>query len=84
MHFRFIKHVIPGIKVCYVASRTKDSELAFIEELQKEYPDVEFVSCDSDYRKASANADIVVTAVSCQEPLLKADMNLWIVSLMVM
>ena len=27
------------------------------------YPDMTFIPCNSDYRKASKNADIVVTAV---------------------
>lgn len=72
-HFRAIKQVIPSITTCYVASRTKDSEYAFINELADEYTDVAFVSCNSDYSAASKNADIIVTAVSCQSPLLKAD-----------
>lgn len=72
-HFRAIKHVMPGITTCYVASRTKDSENAFIDELAREYEGVTFIPCNSDYSEASRNADIIVTAVSCQSPLLKAD-----------
>lgn len=73
MHFKFIKHFFPAIDTCYVASRTLESEEAFVSEMKNEYPDVSFVFCKSDYRKASKDADILVTAVSCQEPLLKAD-----------
>ena len=73
MHFKFIKHQFPGIKTCYVASRTAESENRFAQEMSIQYPDVKFIKCNSDYRKASENADIIVTAVSCQEPLLKAD-----------
>lgn len=73
MHFKFIKHVIPSIDTCYVASRTAQSEDSFIEEMSTLYPDVSFIACNSDYQKASFFADIIVTAVSCQEPLLKAD-----------
>lgn len=72
-HFRAIKHIMPSITTCYVASRTKDSENAFIDELSGEYKDVTFVPCNSDYSAASINADIIVTAVSCQSPLLKAN-----------
>lgn len=73
MHFRFIKHVIPSIRKCYVASQTEENEQAFIDQLKDQYQDVEFIKCCSDYRKASSVADIIVTAVSCQQPLLKAD-----------
>lgn len=73
MHFKFIKHVFPGIKKCNVASRTVKSEKQFIDEMSMIYPNVNFVCCNSDYKKASIDADIIVTAVSCQEPLLKAD-----------
>ena len=73
MHFRAIKHLFPKICVCNVASRTSESEKNFIQELSIDYPDVQFIQCFSDYGKASKNADIIVTAVSCQEPLLKAN-----------
>lgn len=73
MHFKFIKHILPNINKCNVASRTSESEKKFIDEMSVLYPDVKFVPCNSDYRKASLDADVIVTAVSCQEPLLKAD-----------
>ena len=73
MHFRFMKHIFPGLEICYVASRTSDSEQTFVADMEKFYPDMTFIPCNSDFREASRNADIIVTAVSCQEPLLKAD-----------
>ena len=73
MHLKFIKHVFPKLDTCYVASRTYESEKKFITDMNILYPDMRFIPCKSDYRKASKKADIVVTAVSCQEPLLKAD-----------
>ena len=73
MHFKYIKHTFPAINTCNVSSRTPESEHAFIEDMKKQYPDVTFIPCNSNYRAASRNADIIVTAVSCQEPLLKAD-----------
>lgn len=71
-HFIAIKDVFPDIDTCYVASRTSEGEQRFIAAMKQKYPDVAFIACDSDYDKASKNADIIVTAVSCQEPLLKA------------
>ncbi|NLY08797.1 MAG: ornithine cyclodeaminase family protein [Tissierellia bacterium] len=71
MHFKIIRQVRP-IKECYVASRREATESGFIAQMQDEYPDVKFVPCNSNYRKAAEKADIIVTAVSCQQPLLKA------------
>lgn len=73
MHFKLIKHILPHIHTCYVASRTQKSENNFIEEMKRQYCDVKFIPCNSNYDIASQNADIIVTAVSCQKPLLKAN-----------
>lgn len=73
MHFIAIKNLFPGINKCYVASRTEDSEQDFVDKLKNRFSDVEFIKCNSDFRMASKDSDIIVTAVSCQEPLLKAD-----------
>ena len=56
-----------------MASRSGKGENQFIDIMKKKYPDVDFIPCNSDYDKAAQNADIIVTAVSCQAPLLKAD-----------
>ena len=72
MHFMTMKHVIPTIKLCRVASQTVDEEEAYIEQLSVKYPDVTFEKCNTDFEKASEGADVIVTAVSCQKPLLKA------------
>lgn len=72
MHLITIKHVHPEIELCRVASRSAESEQRFIEEMQKRFPDMKFEACNADYDKASTGADIIVTAVSCQAPLLKA------------
>ncbi len=71
-HFRLIS-LVRALKKCYVASRRSSSEQSFIDELQSEYPKVEFIACNSDYKKASENADIIITATSGQQPLLKAE-----------
>lgn len=72
-HFVAIKQMFPQIDTCYVASRSGKGENQFIDIMKKKYPDVDFIPCNSDYDKTAQNADIIVTAVSCQEPLLKAD-----------
>ena len=50
MHFRFIKHVMPSIQKCYVASQTEENEQAFIDQLKEQYTDVDFIKCCSDYK----------------------------------
>ena len=72
MHLLTMKHMIPGIEICRVSSKDSVSEMSFIEEMQRRFPDIRFESCASDYDRASTGADIIVTAVSCQAPLLKA------------
>lgn len=72
-HFAMLKYKFPEIKRCFVASRTKESEYSFISEFETRYPDVEFVSCESDYEKAVRGRDILVTAISGQSPIVKAE-----------
>lgn len=72
-HFLAMKSVHPEIKVCKVASRTSASEFAFISQMKKYYPDVEYVVCHSNFEDAARDSDIIVTAISGQEKLLKAD-----------
>ena len=72
MHLKAIKHVHPEIKSCRVSSRNKKHTRKFIEIMSSEFPDIDFVDCESDYESAVEFADIIVTAVSCQLPLLKA------------
>lgn len=73
MHFAAIKTLFPQIDTCYVASRTAKSETDFCMEMGEKYPTVRFIACASNYQRAAENADIIVTAVSSQLPLLKAD-----------
>lgn len=72
MHFRMIKFVCPTIHTCYVSSRTNRRIHEFIHELSEEYQDVEFVFCGNDYQNATIHSDIIVTAISSQEQVLKA------------
>lgn len=70
-HFRMLKFVIPNISICYFSSRTESKIAKLIEELQLQYPDVKFVNCADNYEKAVVSADIIVTAISSQEQVLK-------------
>lgn len=72
MNFLAMMSVRPNIKTCKVASRHHESEEKFIRQLKSLYPQVEFISCNSDYSLAAKDSDIIVTAVSCQRPLLQA------------
>lgn len=40
--------------------------------MKKRYPEVDFIALNSDFDKVAKDADIIVTAVSCQAPLLRA------------
>ena len=71
-HLDLVKCVRPGLKTCYVSSRTSSSVQAFIEEAQNLHPDMEFVHCGNNFEAAIKNADIIVTAISGQEDVLKA------------
>lgn len=72
MHFEIFKLLYPEIKECRVSSRTHKSCLKFEKELSEKYKDVKFVVCDNDFEKAVRGSDLVVTAISGQEAVLKA------------
>ncbi len=72
-HFLCMKSAFPSIKFCNVASRTKETEQRFVEQMEKFYNDVSYKQCDSDYKKAVEDVDIIVTAISGQEKILQAD-----------
>ena len=72
-HLNLIKYTIPTIKTCYVSSRTDRSTSSFVNELQTKWPDITFVDCHNKYGDAVVNADIIVTAISSQEKVLKAN-----------
>ena len=71
-HLDLIKTVRPGIKKCYVSSRSDTSVDAFVDEEKGLHPDIEFVSCGNKYEQAIKHADIIITAISGQEEVLKA------------
>ena len=72
-HFLGMKSVFPSLKQCRISSRTHASEEKFADQMKRFHSDVEFVTCDSNYEAAVRDADIIVTAISGQETILKAD-----------
>lgn len=72
MHLEVFKHMHPSIKECRVSSRTHESCVKFVEALSKKYEDIDFTICDNEFEKAIIGSDIVVTAISGQEAVLKA------------
>lgn len=73
MHFALLKHLFPSIKECRVASRNHENEQAFVNTFTKLTPDVNFITCYNDSHKCASDADIIVTAISGQAPVLKAE-----------
>lgn len=73
MHLLVMKHVLPKLRICKVASRRIESEQQFINQMSKLLPDITFVPCHSDYEKAARDSDVVVTAISAQLPLLQSE-----------
>ncbi len=72
-HFLAIKHAFPGLTRCMVSSRTAEREQSFIGDIAPLFPETEFVACSGNYKKAVEDADIIVTAISGQEPILKPE-----------
>lgn len=72
MHFTLLKHLFPTIKECRVSSLSKEIEQGFIDKFKDIVSDVKFVTCDNDSYVCACGADIIVTAISGQCPVLKA------------
>jgi len=70
MHFTLLKHMFPTIKECRVSSL--NTEQGFIDKFKNIVPDVKFVTCNNDSHVCASGADIIVTAISAQSPVLKA------------
>lgn len=72
MHFTLLKHRFPTIKECRVSSLNTEIEQGFIDKFKDIVPDVDFVACNNDDYLCASGADIIVTAISGQYPVLKA------------
>lgn len=71
-HLDLVKVVRPDLKKCYVSSRTEKTVDDFIEEEKVLHPEMDFIPCGNYYEAAVNDADIIVTAISGQEDVLKA------------
>lgn len=72
MHFTLLKHLFPTIKECRVSSLNTEIEQGFIDKFKDIVPEVKFVTCDNNSHLCASGADIIVTAISAQSPVLKA------------
>lgn len=72
MHFTLLKHMFPSIKECRVCSLNTEIEQGFIDKFKTIVPEVKFISCNNDSHLCASGADIIVTAISGQCPVLKA------------
>lgn len=72
MHFTLLKHMFPTVKECRVSSLNTEIEQGFIDKFKDIVPDVEFITCDNNSYLCANDADIIVTAISGQCPVLKA------------
>lgn len=72
MHFVLLKEMFPTITECRVSSRSISSEQRFIQEMSKVANDVSFIAANNNSHIAANGADIIVTAISGQSPVLKA------------
>lgn len=73
MHLISMKTVLPGLKRCRVGAKTEAEEEQFVAEMSPLFTDLEIEGAGTDLKKATEDADVVVTATSAQAPLLKAE-----------
>lgn len=72
-HFLLLMNTFPNINTCKFSARDIEDTSGLINELEKDYPTVNFIDCKDDYQKAIEASNIIVTAISSQDPVLKAD-----------
>jgi len=72
-HFLSITEVLPRIEICKVSSRTTESVESFIAEMREYNKNIKFINCGNNYESAIIDSDVIVTAISSQEAILKAE-----------
>lgn len=72
MHLTLLKYLFPSICNCNICARRKESEAKFVEIFKNIMPDVSFNLCNGSSFAAAHSADIIITAISGQAPVLKA------------
>lgn len=72
MHLIAMKTVLPELQLCRIAAKKPAEEQQFVREMSAILPSLKFEKANSDLKKATSDADVIVTATSAQAPLLKA------------
>jgi len=72
MHLIAMKTAVPSLRECRVASLSPAEEEQFLREMSPILSDMNLVATETSLEAAADGADILVTATSAQEPLLKA------------
>lgn len=72
-HISALLSLFPSVRTCAVSSKSGVSAGTLCKEKSAKFPCVEFLDCGSDLQTAILDADVIITATSAQEPLLKAD-----------
>ena len=73
MHLFVMSRLFPSIKQVAVSSRKRSSEERLVLAVKRKFPQLGVTACGGDYSFAARGSDIIVTAISGQVPLLKAD-----------
>lgn len=73
MHLFVMTRLFPSIRQVAVSSRKRSSEERFALAVKRKFPQLDVATCGGNYSLAAKESDIIVTAISGQVPLLKAD-----------
>lgn len=72
-HLAVFAALFPSLTTCSVASRSPKSEQGLVDKMRALIPGMSFEACGGSYAKAATGADIIVTAISGQAPVLHAE-----------
>lgn len=73
MHLLVFSYLFPSLTECAVASRSSVGERRFLKRVNGQIPNMNIELCNSNYEAAAQDTDIIVTAISGQDPILRAD-----------
>lgn len=72
-HLLVMAALFPTLRECRVSSRTRKGADRLTVSLVGRIDGMRITSCGDDHGKAACGADIIITAISGQQPILKAD-----------
>lgn len=73
MHLLVMSYLYPSLEVCRVASRSSESEERLKRRVGHQITDMTVHPMHGNYESAATDADIIVTAISGQKPILQAN-----------